>query len=169
MKLLNVVQTWLENTLGPVANWIENNQLIKALTQGFMYTMPVTFGAAIIAVASPTFFRAMRDVARQYECDYLEMKWAEPVPFKGARLQGVMPASSPDYDPYELLRQTLEIPLSEDVIPMLILHPGFIDLPLVQSSSLLKPRILEADMASSQKAKELLRRCDAQVVAYHEL
>lgn len=50
MKLLNVVQTWLENTLGPVANWIENNQLIKALTQGFMYTMPVTFGAAIIAV-----------------------------------------------------------------------------------------------------------------------
>lgn len=40
------------------------------------------------AVASPTFFRAMRDVARQYECDYLEMKWAEAVPFKGARLQG---------------------------------------------------------------------------------
>ncbi|MEY8258085.1 hypothetical protein AAK706_10180 [Erysipelotrichaceae bacterium 66-17] len=71
MKLLNVVQTWLENTLGPVANWIENNQLIKALTQGFMYTMPLTFGAAIIAVVSPTFFRAMRDVARQYEFDIL--------------------------------------------------------------------------------------------------
>lgn len=121
------------------------------------------------AVASPTFFRAMRDVARQYECDYLEMKWAEAVPFKGARLQGGMAVPSPDYDPYELLRQTLETSLSEDVIPMLILHPGFVDLPLVQASSLLKPRILEADMASSQKAKELLRRCAAQVVAYHEL
>lgn len=50
MKLLDTLQNWLQAVLGPIADKIDSNRFIKSLTQAFMYTMPVTFGAAILAV-----------------------------------------------------------------------------------------------------------------------
>lgn len=52
MNFFNKLQTGLEKVVGPFAAFVANSKYIKALTEGFMYTMPITLGVAIIAVLS---------------------------------------------------------------------------------------------------------------------
>ena len=52
MNFFNKLQTGLEKVVGPFATMVANSKYIKALTEGFMYTMPITLGVAIIAVLS---------------------------------------------------------------------------------------------------------------------
>lgn len=50
MKFFNSFQNGLEKIVGPFAEKVANNKFIKALTEGFMCTMPITLGVAVIAV-----------------------------------------------------------------------------------------------------------------------
>ena len=52
MNFFNKLQTVLEKVVGPFATMVANSKYIKALTEGFMYTMPITLGVAVIAVLS---------------------------------------------------------------------------------------------------------------------
>lgn len=52
MDFFNKLQTGLEKVVGPFATMVANSKYIKALTEGFMYTMPITLGVAVIAVLS---------------------------------------------------------------------------------------------------------------------
>lgn len=52
MNFFNKLQSSLEKIVGPFATMVSNSKYIKALTEGFMYTMPITLGVAIIAVLS---------------------------------------------------------------------------------------------------------------------
>ena len=52
MNFFNKLQIGLEKVVGPFATMVANSKYIKALTEGFMYTMPITLGEAIIAVLS---------------------------------------------------------------------------------------------------------------------
>lgn len=45
-------QTGLQKVVGPFANKVGSSKYIKALTEGFMCTMPITLGVAAIAVLS---------------------------------------------------------------------------------------------------------------------
>lgn len=50
MNFFNKLQAGLEKVVGPFATVVSNSKYIKALTEGFMYTMPITLGVAVIAV-----------------------------------------------------------------------------------------------------------------------
>lgn len=52
MSLFNTFQNGLERVVGPLAAKISENKYITALTEGFMLTMPITLGVAVIAVLS---------------------------------------------------------------------------------------------------------------------
>ena len=52
MNFFNKLQVGLEKIVGPFATMVANSKYIKALTEGFMYTMPITLGVAVIAVLS---------------------------------------------------------------------------------------------------------------------
>lgn len=41
--------------MGPFANAVSNNKFIRALTAGFMSSMPITLGTAVIAVLGNVF------------------------------------------------------------------------------------------------------------------
>ena len=50
MNFFDKFQRGLEKVVGPFATAVANSRYIKALTEGFMYTMPITLGVAAIAV-----------------------------------------------------------------------------------------------------------------------
>lgn len=50
MNFFEKFQKGLERVVGPFATAVSNNKYISALTEGFMYTMPITLGVAVIAV-----------------------------------------------------------------------------------------------------------------------
>ncbi|WP_296879397.1 PTS transporter subunit EIIC [Thomasclavelia sp.] len=52
MNFFNKLQAGLEKVVGPFAAMVANSKYIKALTEGFMCTMPITLGVAVIAVLS---------------------------------------------------------------------------------------------------------------------
>lgn len=52
MKFFDRFQATLEKIVGPIAAKVSSSRYIKALTEGFMYTMPITLGVAVIAVLS---------------------------------------------------------------------------------------------------------------------
>lgn len=50
MSFFSKFQAGLEKVVNPFADWISRNRFIKALTQGFMCTMPITIGTAALAI-----------------------------------------------------------------------------------------------------------------------
>lgn len=52
MNTINKLQSKLEKLVGPFAMMISNNKYIKALTEAFLGTIPITIGTAVIAVLS---------------------------------------------------------------------------------------------------------------------
>lgn len=50
MGFFDKFQTTLEKFMGPFANAVSTNKFIRALTAGFMASMPITLGTAVIAV-----------------------------------------------------------------------------------------------------------------------
>ena len=50
MSFFDKFQTGLEKIVGPIATKVGENKFIIALTEGFMLTMPITLGVALIAV-----------------------------------------------------------------------------------------------------------------------
>lgn len=52
MSFFDKFQNGLEKVVGPIATRVAESKYIKALTEGFMCTMPITLGVAVIAVLS---------------------------------------------------------------------------------------------------------------------
>lgn len=50
MKNSNSGQNKMEQLLGPLAGWLNQNRFLTALSQGFMGILPITLGVAIIAI-----------------------------------------------------------------------------------------------------------------------
>ncbi len=50
MSFFDKFQNGLDKVMGPFASWVSTNRFIKALTAGFMSSMPITLGTAAIAV-----------------------------------------------------------------------------------------------------------------------
>ena len=50
MSFFEKFQNGLEKFMGPFANAVSTNKFIRALTAGFMSSMPITLGTAVIAV-----------------------------------------------------------------------------------------------------------------------
>lgn len=50
MSKFDAVADAMNNIVGPFAKKVSDNRAISALTQGFMFTMPITLGVALIAV-----------------------------------------------------------------------------------------------------------------------
>ena len=52
MALTETFQNMLEKTVAPLAKKLSDNKVLQGLTQGFMATMPVTLGVALLSIIS---------------------------------------------------------------------------------------------------------------------
>ncbi len=80
-----------------------------------------------------------------------------------------MEASLKNYDPLETIKRIIETYQDDDAVHMFISHPGYLDAYLINTSSLLNPRVYEVEALSSQQAKILVQRPDVKALTYDDL
>ncbi len=121
------------------------------------------------AVASDNFFKGLEIVARRHGLHYLGMSFSGPVPFKNSWMASNFGVNDKDYDPFETLKRMALADYDENVVPMMVLHPGYLDAFILKTSSLLKPRTLEVQMTMDPDVKQWLKDNDVQVISYDEV
>ncbi len=80
-----------------------------------------------------------------------------------------MDSVNKEYDPTAFLKQIAEAEDKENTIPVMVCHPGYLDAYILRTSSLLEPRALEVEMATSSKVKRWLEDHDVQLITYDDL
>lgn len=121
------------------------------------------------AVASPTFFKAMEEVAKKHDCDYLGMSFFGPSKFRNTTLYVSLDSMLPDYDPFECLKRDALKEYPDNGVCMFVCHPGYLDAYILKTSSLTIPRTLEVEMACSQQTKDWLAENNIEVITYDDL
>ncbi len=104
---------------------------------------------------------------------------------KGLKYSGYSPDGSPimigqssvymhmesmlkDYDPFISIKNIIEHTKDQDV-HMFVSHPGFLDAYLIDTSSLLYPRVYEVETLTSDKLKALLKNSLVEELDYDDL
>ncbi len=121
------------------------------------------------AVASDNFFKGLQIVANRHGLDYLGMSFDGTVPFRNQKVRMCMDSVNKEYDPTAFLKQIAEAEDEENTIPVMVCHPGYLDAYILRTSSLLEPRALEVEMATSPKVKQWLEDHDVQLITYDDL
>lgn len=121
------------------------------------------------AVASDNFFKGLEIVAKRHGLHYLGMSFSGPVPFKNSWMASNFGFNDKDYDPFETLKRMALADYDENVVPMMVLHPGYLDAFILKTSSLLEPRTLEVQMTMDPDVKQWLKDNDVQVISYDEV
>lgn len=113
--------------------------------------------------------RALRIVARRHSLRYLPLSLDGVSPFGRMKLRFVLDSMKPDYDPLATLKRACEGTYRETELPMLILHPGYLDAYLLRNSSLTLPRAQEVEMAERDEAQAYLKKHNISIVNYDEI
>lgn len=121
------------------------------------------------AVRSENFFKGLEIVAQRHDLPLLKMGFNGPVLFRNTWLYSWLESSRAGYQPFDTLRRACESNYNDRECPMLILHPGYLDNYILQTSSLTIPRTLEVEMACNRATKIYLQECGVRVVTYDEL
>ena len=121
------------------------------------------------AVASENFFKGLQIVAERHGCDYLGMNFNGPTKFRSSYLYNAMDSMNPDYDPFESLKKYALKDYGENGYLMFVCHPGYLDQPILDISSMTLPRPKEVAMCIAQETKDWLVKNDIQVITYDDL
>ncbi|EOS61708.1 hypothetical protein C815_00488 [Firmicutes bacterium M10-2] len=121
------------------------------------------------AVASDNFFKGLEIVAQRHGLDYLGMSFTGKVPFRNEEVLMCMDSMDKEYDPIAFLKQIVEADYEDHTIPVMVCHPGYLDAYILKTSSLLEPRTLEVDMATSPEVRQWLKEHDVELITYDDL
>jgi len=121
------------------------------------------------AVASPNFMKGLELIAAEHGLKYSGISFDEkPIVVNGKKVYISMDSMGPDYDPFESLKKLTEHP-HVDGIDMMVLHPGYLDAFILNTSSLTIPRTQEVEMAISAETKAWLAGHDVRLLTYDDL
>ena len=121
------------------------------------------------AVKSANFNRGLEIVAARHGLDYLPLRLDGPVLFRKTWLYAVLDSMKSDYDPFASLQKAALADHGSDGCSMLICHPGYLDDPLLQTSSLTLPRTKEVAMACAPSTRQWLAENGVQLVTFDDL
>ena len=122
------------------------------------------------AVASETFFQALRVVAERHGLKNCPPSFAKAGPSVGGRPVCIcaMHSMDPDYDPVQSLKDA--VAAASDTLPNIyICHPGYLDDFILRSSSLTVNRTREVEMLCSPDMRAWLAGQDLQLITYDDL
>jgi predicted glycoside hydrolase/deacetylase ChbG (UPF0249 family) len=80
-----------------------------------------------------------------------------------------MESMNENYEPFNILKNMVENYNNDSNVHMFISHPGYLDAYLINTSSLLNPRVYEVEMLTSQETKKLLNTKDVKQLSYDDL
>ena len=122
------------------------------------------------AVMSKNYIKGLHIIAKRYRLPMLDFSLSPetPTPFKEKTYFKVfMRSIDKNYDPFSVLKEMSE-DSEQDVIPMMVCHPGYLDQYILNTSSLTIPRTQEVDMAMNKKTREYIQNKKIKLVRYSE-
>lgn len=121
------------------------------------------------AVESPNLVKGLQMIADKYQLKYSGFAFdGKPMLVNQTKVYVSMDSMQPDYNPYQSLKKLVEAP-HKDAVDMLILHPGYLDDFILNTSSLTIPRTKEVAMASHPDTKVLLNKANIPLLTYADL
>lgn len=122
------------------------------------------------AVPSNNFFAAITMVAQRNGVEFMKFDPQSKRPMVGKTfLRSSMDSGNPDYDPFESFRKAATQDMAEDEAVLMVLHPGYVDKYIYDSSYIIKARALEVDFATNPEVPKWCGENGVQLLTYADL
>lgn len=120
------------------------------------------------AVASRQFFKALEIVASKHQLKYSGLSLdQQPIQVGASQVVFFMESMETNYAPLEMIAKMVES--DQEVIPVGIFHPGYLDQEILTNSSLTLPRPLEVAVLTDPQTKVWLDERQIELIDYREL
>ena len=120
------------------------------------------------AVPSNNFMKAIVMVAQKYGVEH--MKFGPKGPMIGSTtMKFSMDSGNPDYDPFESFKKAALQPMAEDEAALMVLHPGFVDAYVLDTSYITTARAREVQFAVNPEVPKWCEENGVQLLTYADL
>ena len=120
------------------------------------------------AVPSNNFMKAIGMVAKKYGVE--AMKYGPRGPMVGSTtLKFSMDSGNPDYNPFESFKKAALQPMAEDEAALMVLHPGYVDAYVLDTSYITTARAREVEFAINPEVPRWCAENGVQLLTYADL
>ena len=120
------------------------------------------------AVPSANFNKALAIVAQKNGVE--SMKVGPKGPMIGSTyLKFSMDSGNPDYNPFESFKKAASQPMAEDEAALMVLHPGFVDAYVLDTSYITTARAREVQFATNPEVPKWCQENGVQLLTYADL
>ena len=120
------------------------------------------------AVPSNNFMKAIVMVARKYGVEHLKFGPRGAMIGK-TTMKFSMDSGNPDYDPFESFKKAALQPMAEDEAALMVLHPGFVDAYVLDTSYITTQRAREVQFAVNPEVPRWCEENGVQLLTYADL
>lgn len=121
------------------------------------------------AVASANFFKGLEHVAQKYGLKYSGFSMdGKPIVVGHSKALFHMESMNADYDPLKMMQSIVE-KAEDDIVQIIVFHPGYLDEAILTQSSLTLPRVKEVAILTDSTIKDWLMEQDVLLVDYRDL
>ncbi len=122
------------------------------------------------AVPSANFFKAMAIVAQKHGVACMKMDPATGKAYIGNTCMKMsMDSGNPDYDPFESMKKAVQQPMEENECVMMILHPGYVDEYVYETSYITRQRGQEVAFATNPQVPKWCQEHGVELMTYEQL
>ena len=121
------------------------------------------------AVPSMNFFKALAIVAQKHGVEFMKMTPDGRAMVGKTYMQHSMDSGNPDYDPFESLKKAALRQTAEDECVMMVLHPGYVDAYVLDTSYITVQRAREVAMAIDPRVREWCAENGVKLLTYADL
>lgn len=120
------------------------------------------------AVPSNNFNKAIVMVAQKYGVEHLKFGPRRPMIGK-TTFKFSMDSGNPDYNPFESFKKAALQPMAEDEACLMVLHPGFVDAYVLDTSYITTQRAREVEFATNPEVPKWCAENSVQLLTYADL
>ena len=121
------------------------------------------------AVPSDNFMKALVMVAAKHGVECMKFEPGRGPKMGNTVMKFSMDSGNPDYNPLESLKKAMAQDLAEDEAVLMVLHPGYVDEYVLNTSYITTQRALEVAMAITPETKKWCEENDVKLLTYADL
>ena len=121
------------------------------------------------AVPSNNFNKALAIVAQKYGVESMKYDPARGPMIGSYVMKFSMDSGNPGYDPFESFKKAASQPMGEGECALMVLHPGYVDKYIYDTSYITKARALEVDFAINPEVPKWCEENGVKLLTYADL
>ena len=121
------------------------------------------------AVPSDNFNKALVMVAQKYGVESMSFEPGRGPKVANTVMKFSMDSGNPDYNPFESMKKAMNQDFAEDEAMLMVLHPGYVDEYVMNTSYITTQRALEVAMAINPETKKWCEENNVKLLTYADL